>query len=77
MTIYNGWTKEISDEQRRANRACALASNAELLTWRNALRQAERIAALFTGYTVTLDIPADFDTVQSEIIRRQNAGEWN
>lgn len=77
MNLYNGWTKEISSEQRKANRACALASNADLLAWHNALRQAARIAALFVGFEVAVACPADFDTVQSEIIRRQNAGEWN
>ena len=77
MSIYNGWTKEISREQKAMNKAVSFASNAELLAWHNAIGQAYRIASLFAGHDVIVDVPADFDTVQKEIFRRQNAGEWN
>lgn len=52
------------------------ASNAQLLEWHQAWKVYEGIHAIFPGQYVRPDCPADADTIQAEIFRRMDKGEW-
>jgi ribosomal protein L20A (L18A) len=77
MNYYNGWTKEISSEQRAMNRACANASNEQLLEWYRDLSVRRRVERTFAVYIEIVKLPADLETVTRELFRRLETGEMS